>query len=99
ATLEPLQTRRAVRCGGLDLPVEEVRVAGVEQPAVAGVDGDPGVPARVPRQRDQQDLRRQAVERPDGAEAEPRLTGVRIGHPLWTMGELDPAVAAAFVLA
>ena len=96
AALEPLQRRRAVRCDGVDLAVEEVRVAGIEQPAAAGVDGDPGVPARVPGERHQQDLGRQAVELPHGLETEPRLAGVRIGRPLWTMSELDRAVAAAF---
>jgi hypothetical protein len=96
--LERAQEHRRTRPDRIGLAVEEVRVTGVQQPPVAGVDRDGGVPPRCAGERDEQDLRRQAAEVADRLEAEPPLAAGpavrrpgRIVCPL--VGPVPPALA------
>ena len=64
-----------------DLAVVEVGVAAVQQPALAGLDRDPGVAERVADQRDQQHLGAEAGQDAHALEAEPLVAFGRRGGP------------------
>jgi hypothetical protein len=61
--------------------VVEVGVATVQQPAFAFADRNPGVAARVSRQRDQPDLGVDPGQHPDRLEVDPRVAIGRVGDP------------------
>ena len=110
ATRAPLSEARRLwktledrRAGGRgrDLAAVEVGVAAVQQPAVAGVDGDAGVAARVADERDQRHLDVDAGQDPHALEAEPAVAA-RLGAvlgPARAVLEVGAAVARSLVQA
>jgi hypothetical protein len=77
--LEQAEPERALALRRVDLAVEEVSVAAVEEPAVAFADGDRAVAARVAEHRDEEDLG--LVGDPHRIEAEPLLAAERVRLP------------------
>ncbi|MNP62996.1 hypothetical protein D3C76_1583420 [compost metagenome] len=68
-------------------------IAAVEQPPLRLLDGNPGVPRRVPGQRHQQDLRRQSVQGRYRVEAKPALALHLIALPARGGAPLPGAIA------
>ena len=88
------QSRRAVGTLHVHLAPVEVGVAGVQDPACAGVDRHPRMAPGVPGQLDHQDFGRKSLERPHGLEAEPGLPACGVGPPVANRVELRRAIAA-----
>ncbi len=81
--------------GSGDLAVVEVGVAAVQQPAVAGLDRDAGVAARVADQRDQQHLGAEVGKDPHALEAEPLVALDLVPDPARVVLPVDAEVAGA----
>lgn len=88
--LEKAQARRAPR-RNVHLPVMEVGVAGVEDPAVVRPNGDAAMAAGMADERHEEDV---VGDGPDALEAHPPIPLELMDHPMGFVGEMDRPVPA-----
>ena len=69
----------------MHLAVEEIGIAGVQQPFVLAAHGDAAMAERMAGQRDHQDVRLAVAERAHALEAEPVLAALAVQHPFGTV--------------
>src|SRR4051794_22332777 len=79
----------------VELAMKEISVAGVQQPFVTPTHGDPAMPMRMARQRNDQDIAVATDRRANAAKAEPILTILAVELPVGTMPPLTGQIAAA----
>ena len=65
-----------------NLAMEEIGVAGVQQPFVLGPHGDAAMAERMAGQRDHQDIRLAIAERAHALEAEPVFAALAVERPV-----------------